>query len=172
MTGEWYEDLREEYRPDTVRVLLVGESPPDPASGDRRFFYSPELAGSDNLYRGVAEALYGEEPGFDVTAKTTVLRRFQSDGLWLIDLCTQPVNHLPPPARRAALRAAVPELVQRAAATAPTVGVVVCMAPLYKLLSTPLRRAGLRVLHDDPLPFPMNWLRARFVDGFRHAISL
>ena len=82
-----------------------------------------------------------------------------------------PRQHLPPPARRATFRAAIPDLVQRAASVSPTVGVVVCMAPLHKLLPTPLRRAGLRALHD-PVPFPMNWLRARFRRRIRYAMCL
>jgi hypothetical protein len=54
----WYEDLRASYRPEVVRVLLIGESPPDPGDGERRFFYAPTLS-HDNLYRSVAEAIYG-----------------------------------------------------------------------------------------------------------------
>jgi hypothetical protein len=36
----WYEQLRQQYRPDRLEVLLVGESPPDPGTGPRRFFYA------------------------------------------------------------------------------------------------------------------------------------
>lgn len=59
LAADWYEELRERYRPERICVLLVAESPPDPGDGKRRFFYSPELR-ADNLYRGVAQALYGE----------------------------------------------------------------------------------------------------------------
>lgn len=169
MSTAWYDELRDEYRPETVRILLVAESPPDPADGDRRFFYAPTLT-KDNLYRGVAEALYGDEAGFDPADKTSNLRRIQSDGYWLIDLSNEPVNHLSSADRKRALRAAVPGLVERADAIAPTEGVIVCMTPVHRLVTGPLRAAGISVLHDDPLPFPMNWSRATFVDGFRHAL--
>ncbi len=46
----WYEELREQHRPSRLCVLLIAESPPDPGSGERRFFYSPALT-IDNLYR-------------------------------------------------------------------------------------------------------------------------
>src|SRR2546422_2294554 len=46
---EWYEELRERYRPERLRYLLIAESPPDPGEGERRFFYSPALT-IDNLY--------------------------------------------------------------------------------------------------------------------------
>jgi len=52
----WYEQLRDQCRPDRLEVLLIGESPPDPGAGGRRFFYAPTLQ-IDNLYRGVAQAL-------------------------------------------------------------------------------------------------------------------
>lgn len=61
----WYDELRNRYRPPDLHALLVAESPPDPGSGERRFFYSPRLA-ADNLYRGVVEAVYGDERGFRV----------------------------------------------------------------------------------------------------------
>ena len=48
-SASWYEQLRQRYRPELLRVLLVAESPPDPGSGPRRFFYSPTLT-IDNLY--------------------------------------------------------------------------------------------------------------------------
>ena len=171
MSTAWYDELRDNHRPDVVEVLLVAESPPDPGSTDRRFFYSPTLDGKDNLYRGVATALYGRETDFDLTAKATVLRRIQRDGFWLIDLCDEPVNHLPPSARRRALQDAVPDLVARAVAVAPTRGVIVCMTPVHRLVAAPLEAAGVPVLHDTPLPFPMSWLRADFVEGFRHTLG-
>lgn len=34
----WYAELREQWKPDPVRVLLVAESDPDPGTTDRRFF--------------------------------------------------------------------------------------------------------------------------------------
>lgn len=60
----WYDELRERYLPPTLEVLLVAESPPDPGDRERRFFYSPVLARHDNLYRGVAEALFGTDSDF------------------------------------------------------------------------------------------------------------
>ncbi len=166
----WYDELRDAYRPGVVRVLLVGESPPDPAAGDRRFFYAPELT-KDHLYRGVATAAYGDDSGFDLADKVGNLRRLQADGFWLIDLSDTPVNHLPSPERRRMLRAVVAGLVDRAQAIAPADGVIVCMTPVFKLVAEPLRHAGVRVLHEDPLPFPMPWSRAAFVDGFRRSLT-
>jgi hypothetical protein len=54
----WYAELRERYRPEHVKLLLIGESAPDPGAAERRFFYAPTLTSADNLFRGVVLALY------------------------------------------------------------------------------------------------------------------
>ena len=51
----WYSALREQWRPEHVRLLLVGESAPNDG-GDiskRHFFYASELTASDALFRSV-----------------------------------------------------------------------------------------------------------------------
>jgi len=117
----WYEQLRDQYRPDQLQVLLIGESPPDPGNGVRRFFYAPTLQ-IDNLYRGVAQGLYSDTPGVVLTDKPAVLRRLQADGFWLIDAVDRPINHLPPGPRRAGITAAVPQLVARCRELSPGAG--------------------------------------------------
>jgi hypothetical protein len=166
----WYEQLRQQYRPDRLEVLLVGESPPDPGAGPRRFFYAPTLS-RDNLYRGVAQAVYGQQPDVQLVDKPAVLRRLQADGFWLIDAVDRPVNHLPPKPRRAAITAAVPQLVARCRDLAPRRGVIICHKVVYQLTTPSLRDADVRVLHDQPLPFPLGNWRAEFIAGLRRALS-
>lgn len=170
MSVAWYDELRDRYRPKVVQVLLIGESPPDAADGTRRFFYAPKLDNRDNLFRGVAAAAYGMDPHVDANDKVGVLQRLQRDGYWLIDLSDEPVNHLEGAARRRALRVSVAGLVARAVDAAPTRGAIVCKTPVHTLVTEPLRAAGVPVLHDKSLPFPMNWSRERFVAGFREAV--
>jgi hypothetical protein len=166
----WYEQLREQYRPDRLEVRFIGESPPDPGAGSRRFFYAPSLQ-IDNLYRGIAQALYGDHPEVDLADKPAVLRRLQADGFWLIDAFDQPVNHLPPGPRRAAITAAVPQLVTRCRQLAPRRGVIICHRVVYQLATPSLRDARVRVLHDRPLPFSLGNWRAEFVTEFRRALA-
>jgi len=165
----WYEELRSRYRPDPVKVLLIGESPPDPGSGQRRFFYARELT-YDNLYRGVAEAIYGLEPEFDVQAKEAVLDRLKEDGFWLVDAVEHPVNKLSRAARRRAIADAVPGSVERCKELAPERGVIICHSLVYELTASALRAAGVRILHDEPIPFPLGNWRAQFVSGVRNAL--
>lgn len=166
----WYDELRDRYRPAVVRLLLIGESPPDPRAGVRRFFYSPTLS-YDNLYRGVAEALYGTEASFDVRAKVVNLERMRDDGVWLIDTVEAPVNASTLAERRRAIRSSVGGLVDRCQKIAPTVGVLLCHSVVFDESAEALREATVPVLHNIPLPFPLGNTRARFVVGARVALD-
>src|SRR5215211_999841 len=86
---------------------------------------------------------YGQDPEIDLADKPAVLRRLQADVFWLIDATDQPVNHLPPGPRRAAITAAVPQLVSRCCELAPRRGVVICHRVVYQLTGPPpARRRG------------------------------
>jgi hypothetical protein len=166
----WYEELRQAYRPRALRLLLVGESPPDPGSGGRRFFYAPTLT-HDNLYRGVVAAIYGDEAGFDPTRKTTLLERLRRDGVWLIDAVDEPIDKRTSAARRRAIAARAPHLADRVKELAPTIGVIICHSVVFEVTAPVLRSSGIRILHDTPLPFPLGNWRAQFVDGVRAALA-
>lgn len=97
---ESVERSRQAYRPATVRVLFVGESPP----ANDTFFYF----GDSSLARCTREAfeqLYGQ-----TTDPQQFLEAFREQGFYLVDLCRTPVNRLSNRARRAARRAAVEDL--------------------------------------------------------------
>ncbi len=167
----WYEELREKYRPARVRVLLIAESPPDPGSGDRRFFYSPVLTRNDNLYRGVAEAVYGERRDVDLRDKPAVLKRLKEDGLWLIDATEYPINKTTSTVRAREIAAAVPRLIERCLELAPEIGVIICHTKVYAAAARALREAGVTVLHTEPIPFPLGNWRAEFVSRFRRVLE-
>lgn len=168
--SSWYEELRERYRPKRLLYLLVAESPPDPGSGERRFFYSPRLT-IDNLYRGVAEAVYGPTPEVDLLDKPAVLERFKTDGFWLIDAVTEPINKERATTRARAIASAAPDLVERIRDLAPERGIIVCHAKVFAVVAPHLRRAALPLLHDAAIPFPPGNWRARFVADFRRALT-
>lgn len=107
MAGVNYQQLRTRWKPCKVRLLLIGESAPDPGQAEMRFFYAPTLSAHDNLYRGVVLALYGRGPGSAGDPKQPWLERLQADGVFLIDLLPFPVNGLGSGERRAARRAHV-----------------------------------------------------------------
>lgn len=168
---KWYAQLRAEYKPVKVRLLLIGESAPSDHGGTktRNFFYASHL-GPDNLYRGVVQALYGLA-GLKTRTHDKVpwLRKLQSDGIYLIDLVPYPVNDIKAGAeRKAVLRENVEVCVERAAAIRPE-GIILSSRDVFATLEAPLRQAGLPLLHDTALSFPLGNVRAQFVAGFKAA---
>jgi hypothetical protein len=172
----WYAELRQMHRPESVRVLLVGESAPDPGAAERRFFYAPVLDRRDNLYRGVVEALYGCSPGRAGDPKAPWLDRLKADEVFLIDLVPFPVNDLSPnkaEARRLRAKARrdhVASCVEHARQLHPK-GVIVCHGPSFDVLAVPMRAAGLPLLHEQAIPFPLGNWRARFATEVRDALD-
>ncbi len=167
----WYDDLRKQWEPAAVRLLLVSESAPDPGAAERRFFYAPTLDRRDNLFRGVVEALYEPIPrGSTGQPKRPWLERLRADGVYLVDLVPFPVDKLGSGDRRRARREHVPALVEQVRALHPA-GVIVCHAPTFSDVAPALRVSGALLLHDDPLPFPLGNTRARFVAGVRSALA-
>ncbi|MGH3041922.1 MAG: hypothetical protein ACRDNG_09345 [Gaiellaceae bacterium] len=119
----------------------------------------------------MAQALYGDEPDFSFRDKPAVLRRIEADGFWLIDAVEHPVNKTSPSTRRAAIRAGVPRLVERCLEIDPARGAIICHRLVCELVAPSLRAAGIAILHDQPLPFPLGNGRARFIKGFRRALG-
>jgi hypothetical protein len=170
---KWYSRLRAEYKPERIRLLLIGESAPSDHDGTkkRNFFYANHL-GYDNLYRGVVQAMYGlaslKAKEHD---KVPWLRRLQADGVFLIDLVPYPVNDMKAgSSRKAILVENVTGCVERAAALEPE-GIILCSRDVFTALAEPLRRSGLPLLHDEPLSFPLGNMRSQFVAGFSNAFA-
>lgn len=170
IAASWYEELRRQYRPARLHVLLIGESPLDAKDGDRRFFYAPTLAKEDNLYRGVAKALY-EHESIDIRDKPAVLARLRDQGYWLIDAVGEPINTKTRAQRRRLIRAELAALIATCMELAPSRGAIICHGLVYEIAAGPLRRAGIEVLHDEPLPFPIGTWREQFAARMRAALD-
>lgn len=160
-----------EARP--CELLMIAESAPADG-GDvsaRRFFYHADRLGPDNLFRGVVAAMYGTtKEDLQATGKRPWLERLRDDGFFLIDLAPFPVNALTASERRQVLREAVPACVASAATLNP-LGVVVVKADLFGILAQPLSGAGLSLLQDGPIAFPLGNTRDEFIAGFNLARS-
>ena len=170
MAGDTYRVLREQWKPKQVRLLLIGESAPDPGQAAVRFFYARTLTAHDNLFRGVVLALYGWLPGSAGDPKGPWLERLKADGVFLIDLVPFPVNALSGREKSAARRAHVAACIQDAVNLNPE-AVAVCHAKVVNVVDAPLRAAGLKVIHDQALPFPIGNCRQRFADELGSALK-
>jgi len=170
----WYSQLREQWRPKNVRLLLIGESVPDDGGdpANRRFFYSSVLTGRDTLFRGVVHALYGvRHLDSRVDTKQPWLERLRADGVFLIDLIPYPVNGPDKKRLRAqARRENAVGCADRVGALRPE-GIIVCHGPSFKVLRAPLHNVKAPLLHEAPIPFPLGNWREAFVEGFHAALE-
>ena len=138
------ERLRKRYRPDRVRILFVGESPP--ASG--RFFYQAD----SGLYRAVRDTFLAAFPRLE---KAEFLDAFRSLGCYLVDLCGEPVDRLAPPDRRGAGRAGEVRLARTIRALRPQ-----AMVTIVRSIGANVRRAQQQAAWSGEsmeLPYPGRW---------------
>jgi hypothetical protein len=158
------EEARQRYRPERVRVLFVGESPPSRGT----FFYH----GDSKLYRETERAFRDSIPeriGQDF------LTSFAQLGCYLDDLCLLPVDQLKKagPAGRQQLRqehaAGVPPLAERMAEADPEAIILIGLG-IENFVRRAAVEAGCNRLPFHALPFP-NWNRdvVRYRQGLASA---
>ena len=145
---------RRRYRPHKIRLLLIAESPP--SSGG--FFYFPTTIGKDHLFRETMKALDlwpKNEPMRGGVDKRSMLRRFQSMGLYLLDTCDFPVNKLRPVERTEAVLRQIPRLVNKVIDADP-IHILIVKSSIFQPVFIALKESGLRsrVLNSGPVPFP------------------
>ena len=142
------ERLRRRYRPPVVRLLFIGESPP--ASG--RFFYQRD----SGLYRAIRDAFRVIDPSITDEGFLTV---FQNTGCYLIDTCTDPVDHMDAQSRRAACLASEPSLSRRIGRLQPA-----SIVTLLRSIRSNVGRAVVEAGWQGPIlevPYPGRWARHR-----------
>jgi len=142
------ERQRERYRPDQVRILFIGESPP--ASG--RFFYQAD----SGLYRAFRDTFLA---AFPLLRKTEFLDSFRSLSCYLVDLCGQPVDKMNPRDRRCACQTGEIRLARTIRALRPKI-IVTIVRSIRANVRQAQELAGWSGLHLE-LPYPGRWYRHR-----------
>lgn len=149
--------IRQEYRPERITTLFVGESAPH--SG--KFFYSGNTAMLANM-RGAVEAALGEEGDF--------LQRFKSFGWYLDDLVLTPVDHLARSERETACAKALQSLADRIRSYSPT-----AIVSLLRRITPMVEAAASMARHTGPVysvPFPGMGQQARFYLEMQRIVPL
>jgi len=145
------------YKPTRVKLLLVAEAPP--AALDR-YFYFEKVPRQDSLFRYVVRSILGVESTRE--NKPQLLARLRNEGVFLIDLKTDPID-------RAPLSDCVPDLQRRAQRLKPD-KIVLIKATVYDAAFTALRKAHLPVI-DERVPFPGSGQQRRFQIAFTRALK-
>jgi hypothetical protein len=154
------ERTRRLYKPDRIRVLFIGESPP---AGGTFFYYA-----NSALYFATREAFETAVPG--LRDEDDFLAAFQRLGCYLEDLSPVPVNHLDlgdreqRSERRAMRQEGIRPLARRMRSWSPTVVAPVVLDMVRTGdIDEALRLAGHAAAERADSPFPGRH-RGRYVD--------
>jgi len=161
MACKTIESKRERYKPDEVRVLFIGESPP--ANGT--FFYCE----NSNLARYTKEAL--EKVCGKFNSMADFLRLFKEKGCYLVDLCDEPVNNLGKSERNKRRNEGIENLSHILEKLKPKRIVVIMKAIkpyVKKALGT---RASLFDIDKNTLPFPAQGHQKRYGEALANLVK-
>jgi hypothetical protein len=153
--------IRKAYKPDNVRLLLVGESPP--AKGG--FFYFKDRKVHMTTY--TAQAL-GRAHGITFPNLQEFFKYFQVCGCYLDDLCQFPVDDLQTTDRKALLKASVAGLAQRIREMNPDV-IAIVLKRIERHVREAINNSG-RIPEVFVLPFPGNSHQTKYVEQLRDII--
>jgi hypothetical protein len=145
------------WRPETVDLLIVAETPP---SALDRYFYFEDVAEQDSLFRYVAKALLGATPSR--ANKALALAQLRDRSVFLIDVKADPYDPRP-------LMDFVDDLIRRCSAVAPR-AIVLVKANVHDVALAPLQHAGLPVVNVR-VPFPGSGQQRNFEAAFAKALD-
>ena len=166
-----YALAREEFKPARVNTLLIAESPP--SSGG--YFYSEKTIGKDHLFRETMKALElwpinrPMRKGFD---KRPMLKKFRSQGFFVIDTCQYPIDKFPRKQRRIATIQGALTLPKRVQKLDPS-RILIIKKTIFNPVKDALNDAGFgeRILNARPLPFPSHGNQSKFRTMMRRVVK-
>ncbi|WP_020678128.1 hypothetical protein [Geopsychrobacter electrodiphilus] len=160
MSTDPFEVLRLQYKPETIKILFIGESRPQNGT----FFYK----NNSNLSIFTHEALILYRP--DLFDSTDFLQSFKKYGCYLVDLCEQPVNGLTRTERRNIHKLGEPNLKQTINELNPDAIIVVIKGIRISVESVLAETAN----SSCPLfflPFPALGHQHQYVDQLHKALE-
>lgn len=153
MIEQLIEQIRESYKPEKIKVLLVGESAPDAGT----FFYKADtLCGyTQKAFAQVFDDVAGK-------SRYDFLEYFKAKGCYLDDLCLIPVDAMGKVERRSCWQAGVPQLTKRLAEYKPDI-VITILLSIKDFVRDACDRAKLDAQRFS-IPFAGNGNQGRYVD--------
>ena len=162
-------EARSRYRPDVVERLLIAEAPPDSLD---RFFYYEDVRSADYLFLGVTQVLYPTlresyiNLGRPKHQKEKMLRQFQREGFFLMDILDIPVG-----CHAGILSEGVPGLLDRMSrAVDKETPIILIKTTVYDAAAHALVDAGYRRVVHERIPFPGQGWQKKFRPPFSRAL--
>jgi hypothetical protein len=153
-------ELREQFKPEHVETLFVGESSP---AGGTHFYRA-----NSNLFRATQEAFvraFGEA----VPSGPRFLHWFRDQGCWLVDLADRPINRLEDSERKQAVVGGVERLAELIRQESPE-RIIAVKASIAGAVRQAAALAGFEGRITE-LPFPVRQWRQAYVGALAAALS-
>jgi Putative endonuclease, protein of unknown function (DUF1780) len=160
-----HDQARQRYFPERIKLLFVAEAPP---SDLERFFYFEAVNEHDWLFLALVRSLYDEARDLDTPElrerKREFLKRFASDGYFLLDASDAPMPRGATPAeKRRLLSRSLAALIKKISEfNADNLKIVLISHAVYEVCCVPLRAAGFNVLNNEMIDFPSSGRQAEF----------
>ena len=162
------EKARLKYKPEKIKYLLIAEAAPD---GIERFFYYENVRQHDYLFLGVVEALYPKmkehflSSGRNSEIKHKILKKFQQDGFYLLDLSDVPISFL-----QTDLASQLPNLTKKIDSVAnEDTKIILIKANVYDITFHYLNQRFKNVI-DQRITFPGQGGQRKFQVEFKQAL--
>ncbi|HEY1056132.1 MAG TPA: hypothetical protein VGE24_13390 [Emticicia sp.] len=165
-----YAKARNRYKPRQIRMVFIGEGPPDNLD---RYFYFEDIKKHDSLFLEVMGVLYPEQKKQylasrrDTFLKEELLETFQEDGYWFISLSEVPCSLTGEP-----LEKYVPSLLERLKnQIEKSTPIILIKANVYDICYAPLVANGYNV-YNERIPYPGSGQQGVFRAKFGRAVKL
>lgn len=174
-----YDKIRQKYRPDHIKVLMIAESPPPNADTDssRHFYRTDKIRRDDRLFTNTIKALYPEAA--DKTEnqiqpdKEKWLKKFQADGWYMIEaLEDSQVHEVTKEQRQDRIRKELPKLLTRVKELVDkNTKIILIKSNVFEVATEPLRQAGYDVLNRELLDYPGRFNQRAYREKLAKMIS-
>jgi hypothetical protein len=167
-----YDEIRQQYRPEHIKVLLIAESPPPPPEfgGSRHFYRADPPRPDDRLFNNTMRALYPETAELSdqelQQQKEQWLRRFQADGWFMIESLERSLAHkVTKKERQVFIKEHLDRLIERVSGLAdPDTKLILIKSNVFDVAAEPLRAAGFTVLNQKLLDYPGHFNQKAYRD--------
>ncbi len=157
-----YESVRQKYKPEPIKFLLVAESPPPAPDvpSSRQFYYTDRIRRDDRLFTNTIRALYPKATQVKEVEleqdKEKWLNRFKDDGWYMIEALEESQEHeVTKGERQDKIRQGLPRLIERVKELADkNTKIILIKSNVFIVASEPLRLAGFNVLNTELLDYP------------------
>jgi hypothetical protein len=165
-----YDTVRQKYRPEHVKMLLIAESPP-PApeiQSSRQFYYTDRIRKDDRLFTNTIRALYPDAAQLSELniegSKEKWLRKFQEDGWYMIEALEDSQEHeVTKKLRQERISKTLPRIIERVKELAePDTRIILIKSNVFDVAAEPLRQAGFTVLNHELVDYPGRFNQGAF----------